>query len=353
MPLEILSPSDQVASHLRKQLIEGRWKREFPGTPALSKELSVDRKTIISAISQLEDEGLLKSQGPGKPRRVIPPKRPVRNQLNIRFLPYEDDDRQRPHILGVVPRVQESGHLIVVDNKSLTDLGMNVERVARHVEAHPADAWIVQSGSLEILKWFSEQEIPSMAVYGRRRNIPISSIGPDKVAALNDCVQRLVELGHRRIVLMARHERRHPTLGFIEQQFLNALEKHGIESGPYHLPEWDDNPGSFHLCLDRLFEHTPPTALILDEAQFYVAAQQHLAQWGLSAPKDISMVSCDIHPIFEWCYPSVAHIQWDTQPIIDYVAHWISQLARGRNDRKPSFSIAEFHPEGTIGPVAS
>ncbi len=351
MPLDILSPSDQVALHLRKQLLDGRWKKEFPGTPALSAELNVDRKTIIAAIKQMEEEGLLKAQGPGRPRMVIPQNRSIHTQLSIRYLAYEDDDRQLPYVLGIVPRIQEIGHHITVDKQSLTDLGMDLERIIRHVEARPADAWIVQSASKEILQWFAKQETPCFAIFGRRRQIKIASIGPDKVSALQACVKQLIDYGHRRIVLMARRERRHPSLGFLEQKFLDTLESHGIQSGPYHLPEWDDCPESFHECLDRSFQHTPPTALILDETQFYIAAQQHLAQRGLSAPKDISMVCCDTHAFFDWCYPKVAHIDWKNKPIIDHTANWVSQLARGRNDRKPAYSAAEFLEGGTIGPA--
>jgi len=228
---------------------------------------------------------------------------------------------------------------------------MNVERIQKHVADHPADAWILLSATREILDWFASRDIPAMAMFGRRRQVPIASIGPDKVSALRACVSRLVELGHQRIVLMAREERRHPHPGHLEQQFLAALENHGIDPGPYHLPDWKDKPTDFHDCLERIFQHTPPTALIFDEAQFYVAGLQHIAQLRLSAPEDISLVSCDTHPIFDWCRPSVSHIRWEAEPIVNHVVHWVMQLTRGHNERKPCYTPAHFIEGGSIGPV--
>jgi len=353
MPLEIQSPSTQVANYLRSEIEAGRWQAEFPGTPALGKELEVDRKTIIAAIQQLEDEGLLQSQGPGRPRRVIRQAHHQRARLNIRFMVHEDDDRQRAHVMGLLPKIQELGHHIEIDHKTLTSLGMNLNRVKQHVKTHPADAWILLSATREILEWFAQQKTPALAMFGRRRQVPIASIGPDKAAAIRNCVDRLVALGHRRIVLMAREERRKPTPGYIENEFLKALEIHGIIPSPYHLPEWDDRPESFHNCLDALFRFTPPTALIFDEAQFYVAALQHFAQWNLSVPRDLSMVSCDTHPLFDWCRPSVSHIHWEPQPIIRHVTKWFMQLGHGSNDKQACFTPAQFIEGGSIGPAAN
>ena len=352
MPLELLSPSTQVANHLRSEIESGRWRGEFPGTPALGKELGIDRKTITAAIQQLESEGLLKPQGPGKPRLVHRKRGQKTAKLNVRFLVHEDDDRQRAHVMGLIPKVQELGHHIEIDSKTLSSLGMNLNRIKRHVRSHPADAWILLAATREILDWFASRKTPAMAMFGRRRQVPIASVGPDKVAAMTACVDRLIELGHRRIVLMAREERRQPNIGFIEREYLNRLKHHGITPGSYHLPDWKDEPISFHTCLDKLFQHTPPTALIFDEAQFYVAGLQHLAQRGLSAPEDVSLVSCDTHPLFEWCHPQVSHIHWHPEPIVKHITNWVRQIAKGKHVAEACFTAAEFYEGGSIGPVS-
>lgn len=350
MALEILSPSTQVASYLRKELLKGTWRKQFPGTPALAAELEVDRKTIIAAILQLEEEGILTPQGHGRPRMVTLPKTLPTNILNISVLPYEDSDRQLPYLLELVNKVEHQGHNIRITNRTLTGLGMDARRTEKYVEQNPAGAWIVVGASYEILEWFSSNEPPVLAIFGRRRRLPIASVGPNKVQALRSAVDKLVELGHRRIVMFAREERRKPVPGYIEKAFLNMLESYGIPPGPYHLPDWDDHPDSFHACLENLFRHTPPTALIFDEPKFLFAAQQHLAAKGIVAPRDISFISSDSDSTFPWCQPTTSHIQWESRPIVQHAFRWIQQLSEGKNLRKVIDTPATFIEGGTIGP---
>lgn len=351
MPFEILSPSAQVAIHLQERIIANHWKGLLPGTPALSAELGVDRKTVIAAIAQLEEEGLLISQGPGRNRKILLPDVFTPACLNIRVIPYEDSDRQVPYVLEITHRIRQLGHSINLTPKNLTNLGMDTKRISKYVEAHPADAWILCAGSREVLEWFAAQKTPAFAIFGRRRQVNISSVGPDKRDAIRSVIRRLVALGHRRIVYLVREERRKPSPGILERQFLEELESHGIPSGPYSLPNWEDDPDSFHECLERLFKYTPPTAIITDEAKFFVATQQHLALKDIIAPRDVSLVCCDTHPLFDWCQPQISHIRWDIPPVVDHTVHWVSELSRGKNERKASFIPAEFIEGGTIGPA--
>lgn len=351
MPLDILSPSEQVAVHLRELLYKGRWTGELPGTPALAKELNVDRKTIMGAIKQLEKEGLLESQGAGRARRIMPPMRRPSSLLNIRLIPYDDTNRQNPMILKLINLIEEAGHEISMTPVNMSEMNMDVTKISRMVETHPADAWMPVAASQEILQWFASQNLPTCAIFGRRRNTKLASVGPDKTHALRTAVARLVELGHRRIVLLAREERVLPSPGYLEMQFLKSLQTHGITPGDYHLPHWKNNTESFHTCLERLFQHTPPTALIADEAQFLIAAQQHLAQHHIIAPRDVSLVCCDNDILFEWFRPKIAHIHWDIQPVINQVVYWVNQLARGKNDRNPTYTQAEFIEADSIGPA--
>lgn len=352
MNFVILSPSEQVASYLRDQLFKGRWAGELPGTPSLAAELGTDRKTVTAALKMLEEEGLLQAQGAGRPRKIsLPESRCPSGRLHVRVIPYEQGDLEQPFIIEALQGIRELGHAVSATRRTLPDLGMDPERVADYLEKQEGDAWIAFAGSRAVLEWFAKQDKPAYALFGRRRGVPIASVGPDKINAIRKVVRRLVGLGHRRIVLVAREERRKPSPGTIERVFLKELADHGITSGEYNLPEWEDKPESFHQCLERLFRHTPPTALILDEVPFFVAAQQHLSLRHLAAPRDVSLVCCDSDPLFDWSDPKISHIAWDSQPVVKHLVHWVHQLGLGKNDRKTAFTPAEFIEGGTIGPA--
>jgi DNA-binding LacI/PurR family transcriptional regulator len=87
---------------------------------------------------------------------------------------------------------------------------MNVKRVARFVRNTEADAWVVTAGSRDVLKWFVTQQLPVFALFGQFGDLPIAGTGPDKAPAYAEAVRSLVAHGHRRIVLMARPQRRNP-----------------------------------------------------------------------------------------------------------------------------------------------
>jgi DNA-binding LacI/PurR family transcriptional regulator len=151
--------------------------------------------------------------------------------------------------------------------------------------------------------------------------------------------------------LLAQSPRRLPEPGHLESLFLKELESHGIPTSSYHLPDWDDSTAGFHQRLDALFTTTAPTALILEEAPLLFAAQQFLQSRGLRVPQDVSLICTDSDPHFSWCKPSIAHIHWDSRPVVRRVVNWAANISRGKNDISQKLTPAEFIAGGTIGPA--
>jgi DNA-binding LacI/PurR family transcriptional regulator len=162
----------------------------------------------------------------------------------------------------------------------------------------------------------------------------------------------LIELGHRRISLVCRRQRRLPHPGAPERAFLDELVAHGIPTGTFNLPGWEESEKGFVTLLDSLFGATPPTALILDETFLYNAAFHYLAKRGLRVPQDVSLICTDDNPDFAWCEPSVAHIRWDYRPVVRRVVRWAANVSHGKDDQRQTLTKAEFVAGGTIGPVA-
>jgi len=350
--LQILSASEQVAAHLRRELQSGKWTDTMPGEHRLVAELGGSHNTIKEALRQLEAEGLLINQGLGKQRRIHLPRKEVA-KLQIQILLYEKADRRTDYLVEMIHLLQEAGHHAAFADKAMDDLGMNMGRIARFVKSKKADAWIVASGPRDVLDWFAEQATPAFALFGRAVHIPLAGISPKKAGAYAEVVERLVEMGHRRIVRLVREERRKPTPGFLERLFLEELEKHGIKTGAYNLPDWQDTDEGLRKLLDELFRHTPPTALLIDGAMLFSATRNHLAQKGILAPKHVSLVCSDPEPIFGWDAPSVTHITWDHSPLIRRVVKWANNIGRGKDDRRKSTVKAKLVTGGTIGPLPS
>lgn len=341
----------QVAAYLREELRRGRWKERMPGRDHLAGELGVSPRSVQGALEVLEKEGLLEKQGIGLQRRIVQGEVTVPVGMRVVILLYEKASRQIHYLVDLRHQLEEAGHPTTFADKTLHDLGMSPERVARFVRQTPADAWVVVSASREVLKWFSSQPVPAFALFGRLVNTPMAGVGPRKSTAVADAVRRLVELGHRRIVMLCREERRKPQPGFVERVFLQELEAHGITTGSYHLPDWGNTQEEFHAGLDALFRISPPTALLCSYTALFVAAESHLAQRGIVAPRDISMMCLDPDSAFDWCVPSVSHISWDSSQVVRRVMRWVGNVARGRDDRRNTPTPAKFVEGGTVGPV--
>jgi DNA-binding LacI/PurR family transcriptional regulator len=343
--------TEQVADHLRGELERGRWSSLMPGKHELAAELGVNNKTVEAALRMLEADGLLASQGAGRRRKIEIGGEQRRKMLRISLLLNEPVDYGLDYMVEMRHRLQEEGHAVEIAPRTLTDLRDDVGRLAGLVETTGADAWVVLGGSRQVLEWFAAGKEPAFAVFGRRAGLPLAAVGPDKPSAMTAATETLARLGHHRIVLLVRTPRRLPVPGEPEMAFFKQLEIHGIKTSQYNLPAWQETPAGFHKCLDELFRVTPPSALIIDETALFFAAYQFFTRRGLRVPEDISLIATDPHPAFDWWQPSVAHIHWESGPIVRRVLKWTANIRKGRADSGQSLTKAVFIHGGTIGPA--
>jgi DNA-binding LacI/PurR family transcriptional regulator len=344
------SAAEQVAAHLRQQAIEGQLTGLLPGVKHLATGLGVNHKTVEAALLLLEKEGILEIQGAGRRRRIaLPHDEGVPKRVG--FMLYDAASAQLDYMINLRHTLQEAGHVLVIPDKALVDLKMDVKRVAGMVRSTSADAWVISAGSRAVLEWFAAQPEPSFALFGRQQGIRVAGVKPNKPGAYTAAVHRLVELGHRSIVMLCRTESRLPEPGRGPRAFLDALEARSVQTGRYNLPDWDDTPQGFQAVLESLFRVTPPTALLVDEAFLFAATQQFLARRGIRVPEDVSLICTDADPTFAWCRPTIAHIDWDSRPVVRRVARWAAAISRGREDLKQTLTEATFADGGTVGPA--
>lgn len=213
-----------------------------------------------------------------------------------------------------------------------------------------ADAWIVHAASREVYDWFAGQAFPVFGFLGSFRGLPIAATGPNFGPPFRECTEELIRLGHRRIVMIARPNRRLPRPEHPETEFLDVLREHGIETGDYHFPLWpsSDSEG-LHACLRNIFASTSPTALIVQEAKVFVAVQRFLASRGIEVPGDVSLVCPDGDAVLDWQEPSAAQFKWDSALWVRRTVRWAVNISHGKQDRSQILYPARFVPGGTMG----
>lgn len=349
--LRLLTASEQVAEHLRGEIAKGAWADVMPGCNRLVQQMGIGRNTIDAALHMLEVEGLLVPQGVGRRRIIVRSESQRHTDLTVQVLVHEESVRKWPFLLDLIHELREHGIRTEFASKTLSDLRMDLKRLKRFVAGTEADLWLVVGAPAKVLQWFAGQPVSAYAVIGRLASVDIAGVGTLKTPAMDQAVKRLVELGHRRIVMMTRPERRRPTPGLFERNFLESLAASGIPVGSYHLPDWDNHPASFGQCLDALFAHTPPTAIFFSEVPLYVSALHHFCARGIRVPQDVSMICHDPDPAFDWGNPAVAHFDWDTRLLTRHVLRWVRRVSQGKASRRQQLIKAKFIEGGTIGPA--
>jgi DNA-binding LacI/PurR family transcriptional regulator len=357
-PVQQTPKHELVAARLRDGLREGRWSAGLPGVQRLAAEFDVSAATARRALRLLENEGVLAGRGLGRSRGISAAAAHIASRRSLRVGILRHDARltdNNPQASAVLTEIAHSleaaGHTVFFFNKSQLELRHDVRRMAREMAETPADAWVVEAGSRPLLEWCASQRTPCLALYGRSDGLPLARTGPDKAPAYRAATRRLLELGHRRIVIIVRAARRLPEPGGAERVFLEELAAHGVLTGDYNLPDWEETPAGFSRLLERLFLHSPPTALIVDESPRYIAAAEFLARRGIRVPEHVSLVATDDDPALAWCHPPVARMRWDPEPVIRRVVRWVDAVRKGNPDRKIINFPAEFIPGGSIGPV--
>jgi DNA-binding LacI/PurR family transcriptional regulator len=350
--LRIRSASEQLADYLREEIRRRTWVDVMPGETWFVTHFQLGRDTVRGAMAHLEGEGLLAPQGHGRRRQIVLSQdESAASGFHVRILLYEKKDRGDLDLATLLAQLQEAGLIVDFAKKSLRDMSMQVEQVARFVEKNPADAWVTCACSREVNEWFSAQSFPTLGMYGRLSGLPMAAAFPAMIPSLTAGVRHLIKLGHRRIVMLTREERRKPRLASAEQAFINELEAAGIQTGDYNLPDWEETPDGLRHRIDELFRVSRPTALIFQETPLFIATRSHLADRGIVAPRDISLFASDPDPSFGWCKPVVSHISWDYNQVVRRVVRWAENVARGKEDRSQTGTKSEFIEGGTIGPV--
>ena len=357
-PIRLLSVGEQTVEYLRKGIREGRWSSRLPGVVRLAAECDVSTGVVRAALWQLEAEGLITPGGWGRCRSIAAGDqdhthlRPLKIGILLHDAKFAQVcDQGIRIVLEIQRKLETAGHTVFFTNKSQGDLKHNVRLIARHIEATPADAWVVVSGSSGVLEWFASQTVPCIALYGRSGGLSIARTGPEKIPALIAATRHLIDLGHRRIVLITLSPRRKPTLGRAERAFLDELTAQGIAVGNYNVPDWEETPKGLTALLERLFQTTPPTAMIVDETSQFIAIMQFLARRVIQIPSQISMVCTDSQDSLVWCNPPISHVMWNPRPIVRHIVRWVTDVQRGKLDRRTVNFPAQFVPGESTGPA--
>jgi DNA-binding LacI/PurR family transcriptional regulator len=360
--LRRITAVDQTAAHLREGIRAGRWKHHLPGAHTLAAELKVSRNTAVAAVEQLLADGTLAKAGARKPHLIVgrsEPPAPGRRVLRTALLLLEALEKLPPdsqrEALSVIAEVKAAGHeCVTVTLPPGKDTG-KTGRLARLVRDVDADAWLVSDGSIAILQWFIAGNLPAFALGGPGLTLPIAMAASYDISVVGRSVfQRLIGLGHRRIVFICGRNFRLPTPSVMIHDLHRELLAVGVKPGEFHAPDWEETPGGLDALLKSLFRFTPPTAIVGVSPHVVSGVLGFLAKSGLAVPGDVSVVSLwHSDTQSEWTFPDVrlAHVESDDAASYRRIREWVNNVAKGRPDTRQFVCPARLVEGNTLGPA--
>ncbi len=302
----------QIAAQLRAEMERGAWQEWLPSERDLSRTLQASRNTIRAALAQLKAEGFLRPHR-GLGNRIEPRRGPVAAPAEARSVGVvipEPIGRLRPHIALWIDELKdlliEEGLRLRLHEGRQYFQGKPDRALARLVGQHRHAAWVLTLSSEAMQRWFAARRLPCVVAGSVYPGVPLPCCDLDYRASCRHAAGVLLRLGHRRIALLNREERRagdvDSELGFLEGAKSSSRAEIRAEVA-YHR----DDAVSVGRALKRLLDQpAPPTAIVVCNSYAYLSAISWLAQRGLRVPRDLSLISRDDDPFLAALTPAPA-----------------------------------------------
>lgn len=300
--------SSEIIYELGKKIREGVYPVKLPSMRDLAKEYGVSLKTISKCISYLCSSGIVetrKSSGvyitncndglPVKP-----------NGRNVALLVRHFGDYFAPLFNTMVQKIDASGAipLLLPHRKE----GATKERLDELLESKPLaiiiDAMMYNFDCEYLAK--CAKQVPRLVFLMKKLPPPLANI-PNSYWVTGDfyygaylAVKHLVELGHKKILLLREEPEGFSALEFrytvrfnYYAGYLMAMREFGLEAesevitaSSFSAPEWQQE------LAQRLQSKDRPTAILCSQDDYAVEVMDIASELRLHVPTDLSVIGC-------------------------------------------------------------
>ena len=314
------SLAEAVSLNLQESIQQQKWKNTLPGIRILCEEMQVSRQTMMIALRHLEQDGYVKKASPGKPRDLNHRKlKPGSSAIDSS----SDTKKLMVGLIAWAPHI----HMGVVEeavtdqlNKALAIQGYHhrhisfpeissasgAKKIGPLIEQHPADIYVVMGAHQNCSRALHLMNIPVVYLGG----VHVRDCVPRITFSLTDMCERavkhLVSLGHKKITVMlpAASNRRSKDVSAAEESIQQVFLSHDLPFSTFNCPRWGKTKEEFNASLHKLFEFTPPSAIILGDAIYIPRMVSFLMKHGMKYPDDVSLIVMDeSHELKEYTPP--------------------------------------------------
>ena len=165
------------------------------------------------------------------------------------------------------------------------------------------------------LEQLAKLEVPIVLL---DRDVPpelgASAVQSDHATGMRQAVDHLLDLGHRRIALVAGSLDLRPGHARLTAMH-DAIAARGLDDTSIHVPGSFSVEHGIRATNELLDADEPPTAIIAGGNHPFVGVLTAITERGLRPGEDISLVACDDIPLARIYQPPIATISRDAQSI--------------------------------------
>jgi DNA-binding LacI/PurR family transcriptional regulator len=351
--------AEQVAQSIEHEIAAGRWREWLPSERALQRVLNVSRQTVRAALERLQASRRIVVE-PYRGYRIQPQngrtaKKSATRLREVGVICSEPVYRMPPRFVQVLDIFRalcaEAGIGVTVlegQRFKRTDPGRLMPRL---VHSSPKGCWVLALAHRRLQAWFESSGLPAV-VYGNvYSGISLPSAGIDYHACIRHATSLLLAKGHRRIAFVAYDLQRAGEQDSV-RGFHEAFESHRDEPvTPLVIERPDADADALCRQLDGVLNAQRPTAFVVSHTHHYATVATHLANCGLRAPQDVSLICRSEDPFLEFMRPKPAfyraNMEVAAKLLFDRVRHAMEGTAKRADQR---LLVPELVRGGSVGP---
>jgi LacI family transcriptional regulator len=209
--------------------------------------------------------------------------------------PIERDIFYAEILQGIQMEAQQQGHRVLLH--LLTPGDAEVPLIDENLSVE-VDVVILANGcdlTVALITRLATSRIPAVLVDNYVIDQPLHCVVADNVTAGYQATRHLLQLGHRRVALLA-GPRKYRSLVDRQEGYLDALAEFGIPIDAALLPAPTHHAGGqkgYHQMLRLLDLPCPPTAVVAISDKTAFGAMEALKERGKQIPQDIAVASID------------------------------------------------------------
>ncbi len=309
-PAREASPMIRSAvERLARMLVEGGWPtgHPLPSERELSEQLDVSRLVVRASIRELAERGLVEIQPRCRPVFKGGLRRSAASlaagYIALCLWPSMESDTEAAMLDGIRQGLPDQDLKFVIANMPGGSRESVLEAERRFLSSTAEDPsalglilWYM--GDQENLPWLRRvREAGKPMVFVDHRaplGIEADFVGTDNLYAAGQVMARLLELGHRRIALLANLDPA-SSIALRAEAYRNALLDANVDFDPDLVRNAkNDDVDDVARQMAPLFElESPPTAIFCANDTLALAALIFLRSHGIEVPRDVSVVGFD------------------------------------------------------------